>query len=1019
MRFVSICLLSFTLLLPLPAAADTVIATGADGASGAAGADGAPGAPGGDGEDGESVVAIANTPSEANTASATGGDGGRGGSGGDGVAGAVGGAGGRGGDGGDALAEATTLGHAFVRAFATAGDRGLGGLGGDGSPPGVDGPFGLHGVGGTATANAIVEQAYPTDMPADGLDGAAIANGGPYADGIATISGTATGMGSIENEHSVQAVARSRSGGVWNSTGDALAEATGSTTHGTLSVHSSATVGNRDGAAGATATATSVGTHTGAGELVVGAAVDVFDGFDGQDSGTGVVSASGIATNGADVSVSARLDGGRDSVLRDAVSGSTAGTLVLRQRQGGSVGLQTPPSYGVTRTGLVAGNPGGGDLEIDVMTMALPAHQLRALPDEGDLVFGDIVGEAMGDADVRIEVFGSGREIRQENLDDAAIPSQIFGSSESGDVSVVAEFVGMSVDITRDTGSELIAEPGASIVMDNAVGGETSGNLRLVQDGFAGDGATPDTCSGLGCTGPNPPATSGSGGDVFNRIERSGSYESLSLLAMSRAGRGGEGAPGSLMMDQPAARGGVATTILEATNDAGGVVLDGFSRGGVGGTAYSEPGVGGDASLDFRGETFGDGHSVVIGFPSEQEIVMEGGQFIALFHGVRAGGGGRSFPSQLREPATADGGYAESRSEGVAHGDSEVEVYDHARGGFAGYGGGIGFSTRAGDGSRGGDASSTAIASGGGPSRVIAQSNAFGGQGSRSTVTGGEGGDATSFASATGLGEALASALAEGGAVELLGTTRGSAQALAEATGSAGMASADARTGAGGGHSFRAAITRATTTSTRVEATATYAAAIPQTLSGRAGTAFLTGDPTAGDVDLATDSHAELSDVLAGTPGSRIEGIGQWSALSDAGTSSTQLVELDITLRTPESGGGEVGLAIFDLGSANGGFESLAFRLEVLGEDFGPEMVFDDLAEASAYFSSLILLGAAFGEYQTGDLGSHAIRAYFEVVTAGQQEARFGLAAVVVPEPSTALLLGIGLAVIAARRRRR
>ena len=106
-----------------------------------------------------------------------------------------------------------------------------------------------------------------------------------------------------------------------------------------------------------------------------------------------------------------------------------------------------------------------------------------------------------------------------------------------------------------------------------------------------------------------------------------------------------------------------------------------------------------------------------------------------------------------------------------------------------------------------------------------------------------------------------------------------------------------------------------------------------------------------------------------------------------------------------------------NLDATGGGFESLLFRLEVLGEVFGTEVVFNDLASAVDYFSSVFLLGQPYSEFVPG-FGVPGIRAIFEVTTTASQSISFGLAAVVVPEPSTALLLGLGLMLVAKPRRR-
>ncbi len=63
----------------------------------------------------------------------------------------------------------------------------------------------------------------------------------------------------------------------------------------------------------------------------------------------------------------------------------------------------------------------------------------------------------------------------------------------------------------------------------------------------------------------------------------------------------------------------------------------------------------------------------------------------------------------------------------------------------------------------------------------------------------------------------------------------------------------------------------------------------------------------------------------------------------------------------------------------------------------------------------MIVLGNAF-VFGISTGGFSSVRAIFEVTLRGGQEIVFGLAAVVVPEPSTAILIGLGLSFIGAQR---
>jgi hypothetical protein len=161
-----------------------------------------------------------------------------------------------------------------------------------------------------------------------------------------------------------------------------------------------------------------------------------------------------------------------------------------------------------------------------------------------------------------------------------------------------------------------------------------------------------------------------------------------------------------------------------------------------------------------------------------------------------------------------------------------------------------------------------------------------------------------------------------------------------------------------------------------------------------------------------------LESLWQENPAARIEALGQWRARGVDPDGSTQATEFDITLATPESNG-DLYLAIFDLQANEGGFEQLSFRLEVDGEAFGVEASFSDLEAARTFFAQAIFLGDAYfdGRVDAGD--TPALRAIFEVTTGLHQQLAIGLAAVVVPEPSTALLIGLGLITLTRRSRSR
>jgi len=180
------------------------------------------------------------------------------------------------------------------------------------------------------------------------------------------------------------------------------------------------------------------------------------------------------------------------------------------------------------------------------------------------------------------------------------------------------------------------------------------------------------------------------------------------------------------------------------------------------------------------------------------------------------------------------------------------------------------------------------------------------------------------------------------------------------------------------------------------------------------GSAILSARPKAADVAALAAGHAGFAGLLSANPGARVEALGPWSPSDKDVGATTQLVELDITLDRPADEG-NVALAISNVSAAGGGFDSLRFRLEVLGELFGEEVTFGSVEEADAYFSTAFLLGQAYSEpFSTLDVP--AIRAIFEVMTSLGHSVTVGVAAVVVPEPSVALLLGMGLLLCASSK---
>jgi hypothetical protein len=990
----------------IPAFAETVSLTSAMGTTGTAGLDGAPGEPGGTGGDSDDVLAVADATGEDNTAAAQSGSGGTGGSGGDALSGSGtdGGDGGAGGSSGNAVAEATTVNATHAVATATAGYGGSGGFGGVGASPGINGVRGPEGVSGDATATASATNEFNLADPSTGLVVSAHATSRESAtlggNAIATAIGDATGEGDATRQHSIEAVAVGGQSVAHG--GDATAQAQGTTNHGGLSVVAEAYAGSDQGlllANSGHASALAEGTHTGAGSLNVQAYVR------GNPDASGVpdIHASGVATAGADVSVRAQVYDASVAELRNAVDGSTSGRLDLTEV------VSSYSHMGGTEIGarasLVAENPGGGDLGVHVAAYTFPAT--TTIPSLGvpATTIGDVIGRSDTGANVDVSVTAQGQEVRLVDLDDPSRASRIEGVSNGGDVSVSAD-LRVSLQRVDQVGDDFYGSQGPSISLDNAVSGSTSGNLVLSQFATAGSGASISPINVPGTATSRYLA--GDGGDATNQLSHSGAHESLRLEGQSTGGNGGTVTPGY----DPPADGGSATLSIAATNSAGSATVQGYARGGSGGSTSRDTGDGGDATVDLAAESFGDGSAVAIGHDATSTAAQ----------GARAGSGGAPYRRGVDPsiPARAGtGGDAASRSIGQAHGDSTVDVYDEARGGSGGGAHPIPQPSIPLPGGDGGDASSEAHAIGGGASRVLASSVARAGSGSADGYDDrgyhGFGGNALAQSYANGLGEVVANSSAYGGSVVWNDASAGSARATAEAAGLSGSATAVATTGFGTDASFRALVTRDVHSTASVEATATYQEAFAADPGNRDGRAFLTGSPLGADVATAAGAHAGLAELLSTHPTSHVEALGDWLARGTDPGGSGQSIALDLTLATPTMPA-TLGLAIFDLGAVNGGFDELTFGIEVRGTAFGEQHVFTTLAEAQAFFANMINLGDAFLDDATSS-SPPGVRLQFDWTGHEGQEVAFGLAAVVVPEPSTAILIGCGLGLLTVRGR--
>jgi hypothetical protein len=519
---------------------------------------------------------------------------------------------------------------------------------------------------------------------------------------------------------------------------------------------------------------------------------------------------------------------------------------------------------------------------------------------------------------------------------------------------------------------------GASVDLVDAVAGTTTGALVLVQSATGGDGGV---ASGGG--------EAGLGGDASSSLTRSAIARSFSLGSTARGGGGGQAGTGSSAPDR-APDGGGASALAEGTNQDGDLAVLARSEGGAGGSSASSGvvrGRGGDANAEAFGEVHGDGHRLVVG------------DVDGLTSGAIGGGTGVG-------PEESRAGDASSRSRAVASGDSSVLVFDRA------VGGSLWSSTLRpprppGDSLRvAGSAVSVAEGQNAGESSVVVLSTAEGGAASHQffgRVPADAGGDADAMASATGLGSVEAGADAR---------SFGPGVARARAFGAGASGDATATAVVSDGHSLVARARAEVIDEARVEA-----------LSRSGGEAAMAPpDTDAFATSLLSPSPEALAAVLEGNPrvAEALEEAGSVLALGQLAFSNGQAPDCDDILLTSEFElipGGWLPPEGFLLGfldpAAGVGEGELRFRA-FFGEELLLEEEFDDPAAAA--------LGLADSTLELTDLDPWAgsLRLVFDFETS-DLGAGFstGILIANVPEPSAALLLAFGLALITLSRRGR
>jgi hypothetical protein len=276
------------------------------------------------------------------------------------------------------------------------------------------------------------------------------------------------------------------------------------------------------------------------------------------------------------------------------------------------------------------------------------------------------------------------------------------------------------------------------------------------------------------------------------------------------------------------------------------------------------------------------------------------------------------------------------------------------------------------------------------------------------------GGDAVSTAIATGLGDVSAQAVADGGQGGWRGFD-GAMRADATAT-SARLAVARGSANGDGANDARATSVLVPTGGSLTAATVAldaasadrgaYVATVARDLSFAASLPAFTGSSAVLDFDSTAPATGTLAtlDITFGTLGETY----------GAGEAMTQRALVEMILTVPVVTDGSLSLDFPNLVVTGGGFDSLSLVVS-LDDQALVEHLFTDVPAALAFFATTsIPIGAL-------DAGFAGRLVYDLTMTSSTTNDGFSVGAVlnVVPEPSTGLLVIVGLVGIAVRRRRR
>lgn len=792
------------------------------------------------------------------------------------------------------------------------------------------------------------------------------------------------------------------------------------------------------GGAGGIARVDAHGRNAGSAPVQVSARATGGDGGSGmQQSGAGgraVARALGESSGGGNVEVLAIATGGdagpggrgADVTLIDAARGRTAGGITLRQEAIAGDGGMASGGRAVSEithrdddggpvdvVSRAAGGEGGGDARAAALVSGMESVSVEVHAEGGE-DGGEARASAWGSGGeaVSVEVHAQGGRGAPGGGDGGvgSVGASTGFTTGFEPVTVAAEARGGTggSGFVSTTGNEGNAGAGGDAFLIDVVEGGGLGYVALNQRAIGGD-------AGTAAAG----GARARGGSAVNRLERAFAAGNLVLGALATAGAGSE-ARSSGGSYEAGGRGGDATILYRVKNASGRIEVRPSAIAGVGGLGSdgSSRGDGGEARVHVEATSRADGASVTIGRS-----------------GSGAVGGGSQSGSETDGSPGGRGGRAVGTSIGRAFG-REANVFVRQR--SAGGGGAVGGAAHA---------VARGLATGGG--RVEVEADARGG---RSSV--GRRGAATAEAFGESIGGSVR-AEAEASEFVPIGTFQdaasGDLRAVAEATGHSVEAEARAigRTGRIGGASYS---TRVIARGIAQPSTPSIGQGPDPTPSSLAGPEVETfHGPEVGIVGLPEAGLRLSGEARKSTRGVRSIFESKTAAAAAVSTAhdrqdeiarvgfalaapdGTGPIDLDIVLRTEVSLGlptqttGVDGLFIsfleidLDPKAGDSGFESVAFRVE----DGGAALVDVRLTTAEAirsFFSTPIALNDAMRP-PDDDLfpprpRPGGLRFVLEGTGArgGRLGVAFALGTAVVPEPGTALLVGLGLVVLACRR---